>query len=243
MPKPCTTCLVPAAGGHRPRLMQQFVARRSASLDARWRWVWIFARERRARWQSRLARSSRGQHRGTRGISDHRSRPRCPQRLVSRATVTVDIRPFEDGSELAGTFSRMQHWSARPCVRTFSAVHMTAGHNALRGSGPDRKPAFDNVWWQLGCPDRQIDRLCITCCSSSQADVTSPGWWPVAVRTEVLDAPLCFGLSGMAASPKKNVRAPQLPLMAPGTRRRGLCRVRSKDTRSPVVRNFRAAAR
>ena len=48
------------------------------------------------------------------------------------------------------------------------AVHTTAGHNALRGSGPDRKPAFDNAWGQLGCPDRRIDRLCITCCSSSQ---------------------------------------------------------------------------
>src|SRR6516164_2411990 len=62
----------------------------------------------------------------------------------------------------------MQNWSVRPCVRPFSAAHMTAGHNALRGSGPDRKPAFDNASGQLGCPDRQIDRLCITCCSSSQ---------------------------------------------------------------------------
>jgi hypothetical protein len=33
-------------------------------------------------------------------------------------------------------FSRMQHWSVRPCVRPLSAVHVTAGHNALRGSGP-----------------------------------------------------------------------------------------------------------
>ena len=65
-------------------------------------------------------------------------------------------------------FSRVQNWSVRPCVRPFSAAHMTAGHNALRGSGPDRKPAFDNASGQLGCPDRRIDRLCITCCSSSQ---------------------------------------------------------------------------
>ena len=65
-------------------------------------------------------------------------------------------------------FSRLQHWSVRPCVRPLDAVHTTAGHNALRGSGPDRKPAFDNAWGQLGCPDRRIDRLCITCCSSSQ---------------------------------------------------------------------------
>ena len=31
-----------------------------------------------------------------------------------------------------GLFSRLQNWSVRPCVRPFSAVHMTAGHNALR---------------------------------------------------------------------------------------------------------------
>src|SRR6476661_9977670 len=49
------------------------------------------------------------------------------------------------------------------------AVHMTAGHNALRGSGPGQKPAFDNnAMAQVGCPDRRIDRLCITCCSPSQ---------------------------------------------------------------------------
>ena len=45
---------------------------------------------------------------------------------------------------------------------------MTAGHNALRGSGPDQKLAFDNAMAQVGCPDRRIDRLCITCCSPSQ---------------------------------------------------------------------------
>ena len=58
--------------------------------------------------------------------------------------------------------SRMQHWSVRPCVRP----HTTAGHNALRGSGPEQLRAFDNAWGQVGCPDRRIDRLCITCCSS-----------------------------------------------------------------------------
>ena len=45
---------------------------------------------------------------------------------------------------------------------------MTAGHNALRGSGPGQKPAFDNALAHVGCPDRRIDRLCITCCSPSQ---------------------------------------------------------------------------
>src|SRR5258705_2842606 len=35
--------------------------------------------------------------------------------------------------------SRMQRWSVQPCVRPVGAVHMTAGHNALRGSGPASK--------------------------------------------------------------------------------------------------------
>ena len=65
-------------------------------------------------------------------------------------------------------FHVLQHWSVQPCVRPFNAVHMTAGHNALRGSGPDQTHAFDNASTQVGCPDRRIDRLCITCCSPSQ---------------------------------------------------------------------------
>ena len=34
------------------------------------------------------------------------------------------------------------------CARVFGllARHTWAGHNALRGSGPKRKPAFDNAW-------------------------------------------------------------------------------------------------
>src|SRR4249920_975076 len=64
--------------------------------------------------------------------------------------------------------SRLQDWSVQPCVRPLDAAHMTAGQNALRGSGPDQKLAFDNAVAQVGCPDRRIDRLCITCCSPSQ---------------------------------------------------------------------------
>ena len=48
-----------------------------------------------------------------------------------------------------------------------SAVRMTAGHNTLRGSGPGQNPAFDHALALVGCPDRRIDRLCITCCSPS----------------------------------------------------------------------------
>jgi hypothetical protein len=66
------------------------------------------------------------------------------------------------------SFLHVADWSVQPCVRPTSAVHMTAGHNVLRGSGPDRKPAFENASGQVGCPDRRIDRLCITCCWPSQ---------------------------------------------------------------------------
>ena len=36
------------------------------------------------------------------------------------------------------------------------------------GPGPDQNLAFDNAMARVGCPDRRIDRLCITCCSPSQ---------------------------------------------------------------------------
>src|SRR5262245_15739948 len=71
--------------------------------------------------------------------------------------------PCVDGSELARTFFTPAGWSVQPCVRPVCAVHMTAGHNALRGSGPGQKPAFENAVAHVGCPDRRIDRLCITC--------------------------------------------------------------------------------
>ena len=61
-----------------------------------------------------------------------------------------------------------QQWSEQPCVRPVCAVLMTAGHNALRGSGPGQKHAFEDAVAQVGCPDRRIDRRCIKCCSPSQ---------------------------------------------------------------------------
>lgn len=57
-----------------------------------------------------------------------------------------------------------QRWSEQPCVRPISAVHVTAGHNALRGSGPGRKLAYDDALARMGCPEHRIDRCCITCC-------------------------------------------------------------------------------
>ena len=81
-----------------------------------------------------------------------------------------------------GLSSRMQHWSVQPCVRPLSAVHMTAGHNALRGSGPGHKRAFKNALALVGCPDRRIDRLCITCCSPSQPSHHATVHWRDLVR-------------------------------------------------------------
>jgi hypothetical protein len=42
----------------------------------------------------------------------------------------------------------------------------------LRGSGPGQNRAFDDAVAQVGCPDRRIDRLYITCCSPSQLHIT-----------------------------------------------------------------------
>jgi hypothetical protein len=93
--------------------------------------------------------------------------------LPSRSDIAAAFRHFRkvpcvDGSGLARRIVTSQAWSVQPCVRPVCAVHMTAGHNALRGSGPGQKPAFENAVAHVGCPDRRIDRLCITCCSPSQ---------------------------------------------------------------------------
>jgi hypothetical protein len=49
---------------------------------------------------------------------------------------------------------------------------MTAGHNALRGSGPGQKLAFDDAMALVGCPNRRIDRLCITCVRPPNLHIT-----------------------------------------------------------------------
>ena len=98
-------------------------------------------------------------------------------RVTSAFPLIADVRrkdrrvrkvPCVDGSGLARRIFTSQAWSVLPCVRPLGAVHMTAGHNALRGSGPDQQLAFKNALAHVGCPDRWIDRVCITCCSPSQ---------------------------------------------------------------------------
>jgi hypothetical protein len=91
-----------------------------------------------------------------------------PIAALERTSWEVRVVPCVDGSELARRIFTSRCWSVQPCVRPIRAVHVTAGHNALRGSGPGQKPAFDNAVARVGCPDRRIDRLCITCCSPSQ---------------------------------------------------------------------------
>src|SRR5262249_55756467 len=87
----------------------------------------------------------------------------CPLQpaLRTKAWTFREVREVRcvDGSELARVFFTSAGWSVQPCVRPVSAAHKAAGHNALRGSGPGQKPAFDNALARMGCPDRRIDRL------------------------------------------------------------------------------------
>ena len=53
--------------------------------------------------------------------------------------------------------SLLRRWSERPCVRPVCAVRMTAGHNALRGSGHSQKHAIEDAMAHVGCPNRRID--------------------------------------------------------------------------------------
>ena len=92
--------------------------------------------------------------------------PLCPRKRTSAGDFATSARchvwTAPSWQELS---SRLQSWSVQPCVRPVSAAHEAAGHNALRGSGPGQKHAFDDALALVGCPDRRIDRLCITCCS------------------------------------------------------------------------------
>src|SRR5215510_4713809 len=50
----------------------------------------------------------------------------------------------------------------RSCVRPVLCGGEAAGHNALRGSGPNQKHAFKDALTQTGSPDPRIDLVCIT---------------------------------------------------------------------------------
>ena len=115
-----------------------------------------------------VALPKRGQFENLPTPVDTRS-PLCPKSGQNRRRLGMSAKCHVwTAPSWQGLSSRLQHWSVQPCVRPLDAAHMAAGHNALRGSGPGQKHAFENAMALVGCPDRRIDRLCITCCSSSQ---------------------------------------------------------------------------
>src|SRR5262249_32618867 len=59
------------------------------------------------------------------------------------------------------------------CVRPVDAARMAAGPNALRGSGPNPKHAFEDAMTLAGSPDPRNDRVCITSLCPRQFLVTS----------------------------------------------------------------------
>jgi hypothetical protein len=76
---------------------------------------------------------------------------------IHQCGLHVRLVPCVDGSGLASQNFTSRRWSVQPCVRPVSAVRMTAGHNALRGSGPDQQPAFKGCTGTNGLsrsPDR-----------------------------------------------------------------------------------------
>jgi hypothetical protein len=78
---------------------------------------------------------------------------------------------------------------AGSCVRPVCAAGVAAGHNALRGSVPNRKHAFKDAMTQAGSPDPRNDLVCVTSSCPRQfvktlssmssvplSAVTSPPW-------------------------------------------------------------------
>ena len=64
--------------------------------------------------------------------------------------------PWQELSEL------LQHWSGAVMCPACLCDGEAAGHNAMRGSGPNRKHAFKDALTHAGCPDPRIDLVCIT---------------------------------------------------------------------------------
>jgi hypothetical protein len=56
----------------------------------------------------------------------------------------------------------LQHWSGAVMCPACLCGDKAAGHNALRGSGPNQKHAFKDALTQAGSPDPRIDLFCIT---------------------------------------------------------------------------------
>src|SRR5881392_4069392 len=80
--------------------------------------------------------------------------------------------------------TQLQHWSGAVMCPACLCGREAAGHNALRGSGPNQKHAFKDALTQTGCPDPRIDLVCITSsvlansfkASAPRLAVVSPPW-------------------------------------------------------------------
>jgi hypothetical protein len=101
----------------------------------------------------------------------------APKAVAGRQNVARRNGPCVDGSGLARAFFTRAAVVGAAMCSACSAVHVTAGHNALRGSGPGQFHAFDNAVARVGCPDRRIDRLCITCCLPFPTVHITPDAW------------------------------------------------------------------
>jgi hypothetical protein len=66
----------------------------------------------------------------------------------------------------------------RSCVRPVCAAQMAAGHNAFRGSSPNRKHAFEDALTQTGSPDPSSDLVCITSFALANSFGRSVRWPP-----------------------------------------------------------------
>jgi len=67
------------------------------------------------------------------------------------------------GRRLGKNFlTQLQHWSGAVMCPACLCGPEAAGHNAMRGSGPNQKHAFKDALTQAGSPDPRIDLVCIT---------------------------------------------------------------------------------
>src|SRR6476660_446093 len=78
-----------------------------------------------------------------------RARDHSDVRFSSRADISgaADRVPCVDGSGLAREIFTSQAWSVLPCVWPVDAVHMTAGHNALRADQVPVKSSHSTMRW------------------------------------------------------------------------------------------------
>ncbi len=110
--------------------------------------------------------------------------------------------PCVDGSELARRIFTSQAWSVQPCVRPLSAVHMTAGHNALRRSSPGHKLAFENAmahgigWRWRGAINRAVQSQPFR--ASAVGERRAPVRIDPVSRIDELVAPRLYWIAGTA---------------------------------------------